>query len=232
MTPKRAALSLALCLLAALCAPAARAQTVAADNLGASYGFSIFGYAWYIGFAGDTTNGRYTNETTGQEFTALAGGIVTTLTATVDRFQPEGVPLRVSLFEAEGGRPTTLLGSALFAPEQVSSNLSAALSVFDLSAAHIQLTAGRSYFAEFWVATPIEGSVRYRAPLLEPNSNAFGVPAIYSKNGGATWNSSPIPNEIGLTVRVRPVPGPSALSLFAVAGASGAGLLRRRGSRV
>src|SRR5690349_15364311 len=93
-----------LLFLAAACGVAG-ADTLAADNLDTSYSFSSFFYG--VGFAGNTPNGPFSNETPAQEFTALAGGTITTLTATVDQFQPQGVLLNVSILNASGGLPTT-----------------------------------------------------------------------------------------------------------------------------
>lgn len=90
--------------------------------------------------------------------------------------------------------------------------------------ANILLTAGQSYFVKFSVATPINGSIRYQALLLNtPSPIAFGFPAIDSADGGATWLTPVIPNEIGLAVSV---PEPSSLALGAIA-AVGIGLRLR-----
>jgi hypothetical protein len=88
---------------------------------------------------GDTSNGFFSNETPAQEFTAAASGHLSTLIATVDQFQPEGVPLIVSFYDAAGLLPGSLLGSATFAPSQVSSNGFAAPSTLDVSSADATL---------------------------------------------------------------------------------------------
>jgi hypothetical protein len=93
-------------------------------------------------------------------------------------------------------------------------------STFDFSSASIALTAGQDYFVTFSVATPINASIRYQALLLNtPDPNAFGFPAIDSSDGGSTWLSPVIPNEIGLTVTTdstnTAVPEPSSLALLA-----------------
>jgi hypothetical protein len=89
-----------------------------------------------------------------------------------------------------------------------------------MSAAHIALVAGQDYFVTFSVATPINGSIRYQALLLNiPNPIAFGFPAIDSPNGGMTWLPPVIPNEIGLRINGGPaataVPEPASLALLA-----------------
>lgn len=196
-------------LLFGLTGIAAKASTITADNLNAMYSLSSFDYG--IGFAG--LSGFFSNETPAQEFTALVSGTVTTLTATVQQVQPEGVPLNVSIFTAGSGLPKTRLGTVSFPQEQVSSNVHRNLSGFDLSTGNISLTAGQSYFAVFSVATPINGNDRYEAILLNLNTHSFGLPAIVSPDGGRTWLSSVISNEIGMTVLVHQtiVPEPSSV---------------------
>src|SRR5205823_3364117 len=135
-------------------------------------------------------------------------GRITSLITTVDQFQPGGVSLDVSIFAASGSLPGALLGSVLFTPGQVSSNGFLNPSTFDLSATNMNLVAGQSYIVTYTVDTPINGSVRYRALLLNSNPNFFGIQPLFSKDGGATWAPEGIPNEIGLTLLGTPVPEP------------------------
>lgn len=189
----------------------AKASTIAADNLTPTYGFSSFEAG--IGFAG--LNGLFSNETPAQEFAAVASGTVTTLTASIQQVQPQGVPLNVSIFTVANGLPGRQVGTISIAQAQVSSNVFSQLSVFNLSAAHVSLTADQSYFALFSVATPSNGSDRYEAVLLNPNAHSFGFPAIVSPDGGITWLTSAISNEIGVTVIVN-TPEPSSVELVAM----------------
>jgi hypothetical protein len=103
-------------------------------------------------------------------------------------------------------------------------------------AAGISLTAGQNYFVEFSVATPINGSIRYQALLLNtPNPIAFGLPAIDSPNGGSTWLAPVIPNEIGLRISgaAASVPEPGPLALACAGGLSLAqAAWRRRGGSI
>lgn len=197
-------------------ATAIKASAIAANNLTATYTLSSFDYG--IGFAGSGLGGPFSNETPGQEFTALVSGIITTLTATVQQVQPQSVPLNVSIFTVANGLPGTQLGTVSFAQAQVSSSVDTNLSAFDLFPANISLTAGRSYFAVFSVATPINGNARYEAILLEPNAHFFGFPAIVSPNGGKTWLTSVISDEIGMAVFVHQttVPEPRSIGLAAM----------------
>ena len=76
--------------------------------------------------------------------------------------------------------------------------------------------AGESYFARFSVATPINGSNRYEAVLLNHTAHSFGFPAIDSPDGGVSWLTPPISNEIGLTVIVNQTPEPASVGLAAL----------------
>jgi hypothetical protein len=210
----------------------ARGDVVIASNLAASPSYSSFDYG--IGFAGSTSNGPFTNETPAQEFTAGTSATIHTITATVGQFQPQGVPLTVLVTTAAGSIPGATLGSVTFATGQVSSNAFTSPTTFDMSSAGINLTAGQHYFVEFFVATPINGSIRYQALLLNtPNPIAFGFPAIDSPNGGSTWLPPAVPNEIGLTISGTPisVPEPSPLTLACAGGVLSVALAawRRRG---
>jgi hypothetical protein len=210
----------------------ARGDLVLASNLASPPSYSSFDYG--IGFAGSTSNGVFTNETPAQEFTAKASGVIKSITATVGQFQPEGVPLTVLVTAAAGSIPGATLGSLTFPTSAVSTNAFNAPTTFDFSSTNISLTAGQNYFVEFFTPTPINGSIRYQALLLNTGSPiAFGFPAIDSPNGGATFFSPPaIPNEIGLTVTgiaVVPEPGPLALaSLGGLCVAAGAWVRRSR----
>jgi hypothetical protein len=228
---KRYASALAVLGLTVVAAGAARGQVVIASNFASPPSYSSFDLG--IGFAGSTSNGPFTNETPAQEFTAGVSAMVRTITASVGQFEPQGVPLKVTVTSAAGSIPGAALGSLTFATSQVSSNAFNSPTTFDMSAAGISLTAGQHYFVEFSVATPINASIRYQALLLNsPNPIAFGFPAIDSPDGGSTWLASTIPNEIGLTVSgaVSAVPEPGPLAL-ACAGLSAAALVawRRRG---
>jgi hypothetical protein len=86
--------------------PEARSDVVLASNLPAGYTISSFNIG--VGFAGSTSNGVFTNEAAAQQFTAQAGGKVTTLITTVDQFQPGDVSLNVSIFAAAGSLPGAL----------------------------------------------------------------------------------------------------------------------------
>jgi hypothetical protein len=188
-----------------------RGDSIVASNMPSNYQFSSNDLG--IGFTGSTSNGFFSNETPAQEFTAQSGGILTKLVTAVGQFQAEGVSLNVTIAEVSGTTPGTSLGTVVFSPSQVSSNVFNSLSTLDLSSANIDLVKGQSYFVIFSVDTPIAGSVRYQAILLQPNSSFFGFPALDSPNGGSTWNAiNTIPNnEIGLTVYANAVPEPSTI---------------------
>lgn len=189
----------------------AKASTIAADNLTTTYSFSSFNAG--IGFAG--LSGLFSNETPAQEFAPVASGTVITLTASVQQVQPQSVPLNVNIFTVANGLPGRQLSNLSFAQAQVSSNVSNHLSLFNLSAANVSLTAGQSYFALFSVTTPINGSDRYEAVLLNHSAHSFGFPSIVSPDGGTTWLASPISNEIGLTVIVA-TPEPDSCGFVAM----------------
>ena len=228
--PSRTALTAALLIVLAVSAGTARADIVAASNLSGSPSYARFFLG--VGFAGGTPNGPFTNETPAQEFTASAGGLITTLTATIGQSNPQGIPLTVTISQAAGSIPGAALGSETFTTAQVSSNPFTSPTTFDLSAANINLVTGLDYFVTFTVATPINKDVRYEALLLNsPNPIALGFPPIDSPDGGATWLSSTIPDEIGLTVRVGAVPEPSSLALFGL-GAAALALVRARRRRL
>lgn len=220
MRHPRAALAISLLLVGS--ATSARGDFVVASNLPAGYQFSSFDIG--IGYSGT----GFVNEAAAQEFTAGAGGQLTTLTATVGQVDPGSEPLIVSIYSAAGAVPGTLLGSATFSPSQVSPNVYNSLSSFDLSSKKIALIAGASYFAAFTVATPIGGDDRYEAILLNPNPSSFGIQPVYSRDGGTTWLPEGIPNEIGLTVRAQTVPEPGSLALVAIGGLTSLGLARAR----
>jgi hypothetical protein len=199
------------------------ADSIIANNFPSPPSYSSFDLG--IGFAGNTSNGPFTNETPAQEFTAQMSGVISQIVASVGQFQPEGVPLTVTVLEAAGSIPGTALGSLTFATNQVSSNAFNSPSTFDFSSANISLTSGQNYFVEFSVATPINGSIRYQALLLTtPSPIAFGFPAIDSPDGGVTWLAPVIPNEIGLTIFGSVVPEPGSCVLLALGlGSAGAG---------
>ncbi len=199
--------------LVCLAAAPARGGTVIASNL--PTGYSLSSFAEDAGFQGNTSNGFFNNEAAAQEFTAAASGQVTTLIATVDQFQAEGVPLIVSFYAASGLLPGPLLGSVSFAPNLVSTNTFVTPSTLDVSSANVNMVAGQSYFVVFSVATPISESSRYRIVLLNENSSFFGFSPLDSQNAGASWFTSPVPNEVGLTlIGTAAVPEPSTVLLL------------------
>lgn len=190
--------------LAALASTAARADEIAAVNIDGGW-VGINGWAWYVGYSNASLG--YTNEAAAQEFVVSQSGTLTTITASVDKFSG-GAPLLVSVYTAVNRRPGVLLGSAAIPEGQVNGfNVNGhPLNTFDLSSLGIPLVAGQNYIVTFTVAIP--GAVRYRAILNAPNINSFGIPSMYSKNGGATWLTSPtVTPEIGLVVSVI-VPSP------------------------
>jgi hypothetical protein len=209
----------------------AAADVIIASNLPPNYQLSSYNVG--AGYAG----GTFTNEASAQEFTARASGTLTTLTSTIDAFDPRGLPLNVSIFTAAGGLPGALLGSVLIPPAQVSPDAFASLSSFDLTPAHVSVTAGQSYVMTLTVSTPVAGSVRYRGLLLNANPGFFGFQPLSSRDGGATWGPEGIPNEVGLTFFAAPalpppaVPEPSSLALFGLGTAALAGWRKWRGRK-
>ena len=187
-------------------APAAMADVVAASNITEPVSFSS--YFTGIGYSNPP---NWTNEAAGQRFVADVGGTVTTLAATVRPGQPDGVPLRVALHSAIGDLPGPQLGEVLVAPEDGPSGQD--IITFDLSSAAIDLVAGFSYVAVFSVDTPIFQATRYSARRII-SSVPFGIRPLTSPDAGASWITSSLDYEIGLTVSV--VPEPSTLSIFAL----------------
>ncbi len=177
----------------------ALADLVTADNIGGAPQSS--GFFIGIGFAGSS---GFTNEAAAQEFTALVDGTVTTLLATVDRWQADDVPLEVAIHAKSGGTVGALLGQVDFPSAEVPQGLGA--HPYDLSSAAIDLTAGESYFAVFTVDTPISGSTRYRALRAANPAMWFGIEPMFSRDGGGTWEQTQSDPEIGLTVYVVPEP--------------------------
>ena len=218
---------LAVVVCAASVVPA-RAGSIIANNFTSPPSYS--GFDLGVGFAGDTSNGPFTNETPAQEFTAQNSGVITQIIASVGQFLAQGIPLTVTVSQAAGSIPGSVLGSLTFATNQVSSNAFSQPSTFDFSATHITLLAGDNYFVTFSVATPINESIRYQALLLNTGSPvAFGFPAIDSPDGGASWLPPAVPNEIGLTIVGAAVPEPASIAMLGLGlvGISGV-LLRRR----
>jgi hypothetical protein len=218
---------MALTIILAGLSGSARGDFTVASNI--QGGYTLSGFDNGVGFAGSNSNGVWTNEAASQEFQAGASGMLTTLVATLDQFQPQGVSLKVSITTALEAMPGTLLGSMLFATGQESSNIVNGPSTWDLSSLGINFNAGQFYFVTFTVATPIAGSVRYRAVLVNTNSQSFGLASLDSRDEGATWDTPVIPNEIGITVSARAVPEPSTLVLTSLGLiALGLGLVSRR----
>jgi hypothetical protein len=73
----------------------ARGDFAVASNI--QGGYTLSGFDNGVGFAGSNSNGVRTNEAAAQEFKAGASGVLTTLVATLDQFQPQGVSLDVSM---------------------------------------------------------------------------------------------------------------------------------------
>lgn len=202
-------------ILALACGSGVFADTIAADNLGGR----VVSSGYFIG-VGYTAEG-WANEAAAQEFVAGVSGRVSTLLATVDRWQAGDVPLKIAIHGKAAGTVGARLGQVAIPSSAVPQGLAA--HSFDLSSAAIDLTAGHSYYAVFTADTPVYQSLRYRALRAANPSMLFGLPPMYSTDMGGSWNYSPSSAEIGLTVNVVPEPG----TLLLVLGVWGT-LTRRR----
>jgi hypothetical protein len=118
-----------------------QADITVADNLKNSVGMSSYDIG--IGTS-NIINGPlvFTNESGGQRFVAGASGNLTTITSNVATWNPGNDSLNVSIYQASGNVPGTLLGSLLAPPSSVSSAASNPRTTFDFTADHIALTAG------------------------------------------------------------------------------------------
>lgn len=189
-------------------ADSVRADFVVANNFEDGYRSSRL----HVG-VGYTDNGAFSNEAAAQRFVAERDGVLTTIAATIDRFDAGDVPLIVGVHTAAGTVPGMLLGSITAAPSAVSPPIEAGQfgSTFDFSGLEIDVSAGQSYFVTFAANPPLFGSSRYRALLLANHSNSFGIPPLVSRNGGASWEAVGVTNEVGLLVHATNVPEPVAV---------------------
>lgn len=199
-------------ILAVLCSsPLALGEMVTASNLTNPISFSsYFEAVGYEGVAG------FTNGAVAQRFVADVGGTLSSIDATVDRFQHGGWPLRVSIHAPTPAGPGASLGEVQFPAESLPNVFAA--NRLDLSAAGIDLVGGESYFVVLRTDQPIHFSTRYRALLINPSAVSFAIPAMVSRDGGAAWETGVRTNlELGLTVRVVPEPGTVWLLLVSTA---------------
>jgi len=202
---------LALLILSPL--PADVEAALISTSLGDSYQSS--GLFIGVGFAGDPD---FTNQMAGQRFRTASGGFLTTIEASVERFEG-GQDLNVALHESIAGLPGDLLGM-ITAPENlISTNSFASLSTFDFSSLNISLAADTEYVVTFGVDTPGNAYIGYAAQRAGINSNSFGYGSLFSRDGGGTWEVSSLAPEIGLRVSAIPEPSPAVMILSLVAGA-------------
>lgn len=199
-----------------------QADITVADNLKNSVGMSSYDIG--IGTS-NIINGPlvFTNESGGQRFVAGASGNLTTITSNVATWNPGNDSLNVSIYQASGNVPGTLLGSLLAPPSSVSSAASNPRTTFDFTADHIALTAGQSYVVTFSVADPSPTDDRYIVYLLPIATSNFGITPIFAPDS-VHYQNEPLNYEIGLTVNATPEPGATTL----LTGGLLMSLLRRR----
>ena len=199
-----------------------QADITVADNLKNSMGLSSYDIG--IGTS-NIINGPlvFTNESGGQRFVAGASGNLTTISSDIRTSNTGNVPLNVSIYQAAGNVPGTLLGSLTVPTPNVSSDPFNPVTTFDFSADHIALTAGQSYVVTFSVADPISSEDRYIVYLLPIAPTNFGIPSMFATDA-VHYQNEPINNEIALTVNATPAPAATAL----LTGGFLMALLRRR----
>ncbi len=172
---------------------------VVANNL-AEQGYVSTGWATSVGYSNPRLG--FTKEGAGQEFTSTKTGLLTSISATVDKFIG-GQDLIVSLYTANQGVPSLFVGSVRV-PE---TEFSGSINTFDFSGLNILLIENQSYVVTFTVDSPVGLTTSYRALLTETNENSFGVRSLFSRDS-INWEPSNVYPEIGLIVEADPIAPP------------------------
>lgn len=181
-------------------------EIVTASNLADGWtGTSFFGG---VGYAGDPD---FTNQAQAQRFMAgRSGPVGTVLFRASEWVATNGMPLRVTLHHAGAGVPGTAIATADYVPQ--GGGFSYNDFTVDFSGTGANVVAGLDYYMSFRTDTAASGSVRYRMQLIDPVSS-FGSAYQTSRNGGVTWGEpSGRGVEVGLEVRLIPVPASMALA--------------------
>jgi hypothetical protein len=200
----------------------ARADYVIASNMPEDYVFTNN----FIGIGYSYPAIGVSNEAVAQEFKAAVSGPLSSLTASVYKFNPGTIPLNISVYNTNGTTTGALLGSKLFSPDPIPVYGPSDPPTYDLSSLGINLVANHTYIVAFTADQPLFQSTRYGGILLLQNSSFFGYPPLRSLNYGQSWSNTSTSDELGLTVRA--VPEPCTVALLAAGSPIALGWFARR----
>jgi hypothetical protein len=181
---------------------------IAASNLAQGFEDTSF-------FSGIGTNSPPTlNAAAAQRFTSnLTGQIGSVSFLASEWIHAPGVPLLVSLHDANGQAPGAELASASYQPTGITFEYQLFSLAFDAGTTIVQ---GSDYYIVFRVDEASPGSSRYRMQLIDPVS-PFGTAYQISRDGGTVWRDpSSLGIEIGMEIRLIPAPA-AAIMPFAFA---------------